>query len=110
MKRTVLIIIVVLIFLTGLGVLSYPLISSVVNNMAVREGADTYRQEVEQIPDQEIEEQAQEIRELFLDMQQTKHQSICHQLFHMLIGLLESLQRFERMEHFLTLDQMENLR
>ncbi len=60
MKRTVLIIIVVLIFLTGLGVLSYPLISSVVNNMAVREGADTYRQEVEQIPDQEIEEQFDE--------------------------------------------------
>lgn len=57
MKRIVLIIIVILIFLSGVGVLAYPLISSAVNNMAVREGANTYRQEVEKIDDAEIEEQ-----------------------------------------------------
>ncbi len=57
MKRIVLIVIVVLIFLAGVGVLAYPLISSAVNNMAVREGADTYRQDVEETADEDIEAQ-----------------------------------------------------
>lgn len=60
MKRTILIIIVILIFLAGIGVLSYPLISSVINNMAVREGANTYHRAVEQIDKSEIEEQFDE--------------------------------------------------
>ncbi len=60
MKRTILIIIVILIFLAGIGVLSYPLISSVINNMAVREGANTYHHAVEQIDKSEIEEQFDE--------------------------------------------------
>lgn len=57
MKRAILIIIVILIFLAGVGVLAYPLISSAVNNIAVREGADTYRRQVEEIPNEELEEQ-----------------------------------------------------
>ncbi len=60
MKRTILIIIVILIFLAGVGVLSYPLISSVVNNMAVRDGADTYRKEVAHTDDTAIEAQFEE--------------------------------------------------
>ena len=60
MKRTILIIIVILIFLTGIGVLAYPLVSSVVNNMEVREGADTYRRAVEQIDKSEINAQFDE--------------------------------------------------
>lgn len=60
MKRTILIIIVILIFLAGIGVLAYPLVSSVINNMAVREGADTYRRAVEQIDKSEINAQFDE--------------------------------------------------
>lgn len=60
MKRTVLIIIVILIFLAGIGVLAYPLVSSVINNMEVREGADTYRREVEAIDKSDIEAQFEE--------------------------------------------------
>ena len=60
MKRTILIITVILIFLAGVGVLAYPLVSSVINNMAVRDGADTYRREVEQIDESEIEAQFDE--------------------------------------------------
>lgn len=57
MKRAILIIIVILIFLSGVGVLAYPLISSAVNNAAVLKGADTYRQEVAEIPNEELERQ-----------------------------------------------------
>lgn len=60
MKRTVLIIIVILIFLAGIGVLAYPLVSSVINNMEVREGADTYRREVEAIDKSDINAQFEE--------------------------------------------------
>ena len=60
MKRILLIILVVAIFLAGIGVLAYPLVSSVVNNMEVREGADTYRREVEEYDDSEIKAQFEE--------------------------------------------------
>ncbi len=59
---------------------------------------------------QRIMGQAQEIKESYLDMQQMKHLSFYHRLFRLLTGLHASLQRFERMEHFHTLDQMENHR
>lgn len=63
MKRTVLIILVILIFLAGIGVLAYPLISSAINNMEVRKGADNYRREVEAIDDSDIEAQFDEAEE-----------------------------------------------
>ena len=63
MKRTVLIIVIILIFLAGIGVLAYPLVCSVINNMEVRKGADHYRREVEEIEDREIEAQFEEAEE-----------------------------------------------
>lgn len=48
MKKYMPVIAVVLIFLIGLGILSYPLISSVINNMNARSEEESYLQTVEQ--------------------------------------------------------------
>ena len=42
MKRVLSLILVIVLFLTGVGMLTYPLISSVINNIAVRQQADFY--------------------------------------------------------------------
>ena len=55
MKKAIPIIIIVLIFVVGLGVLSYPLISSVVNNLNDRSKAYQTKAEVETMPQKEID-------------------------------------------------------
>ena len=49
MKKTLPLLVVLLIFLTGVGVLLYPLVSSMVNNAAVRQGADEYIQKAQEL-------------------------------------------------------------
>lgn len=55
-------------------------------------------------------EQELEIRESSLDMRQTKHRNISLLQFPSHTDLQDSLQKLERMEHFLIWDQMENHR
>ena len=55
MKKSVPLIAVLLVFLIGVGVLAYPLISAVVNNIAARQGADEYEIAVEEMDTTEIE-------------------------------------------------------
>ncbi len=56
MKRKLPFIGIIIIFLIGIGVLSYPLISAVVNNIDARGKAVAYQEALEELPDPEIEE------------------------------------------------------
>ncbi len=56
MKNKLAIIGIVLIFLAGLGVLCYPLISSAVNNYAARKDAKAYMETVKQMPSERQQE------------------------------------------------------
>lgn len=55
MKRVLPLIIVIVIFLAGVGMLSYPLISSVVNNIATRQQADFYVEMTKEADTSEID-------------------------------------------------------
>ena len=55
MKKALPLIAVLLIFLVGVGVLLYPLISSAVNNIAARQGAEEYDVSVEEMDTEEID-------------------------------------------------------
>lgn len=55
MKKAIPIIIIALIFIVGLGVLSYPLLSSVVNNLNDRSKAYQTQSELETMPQKEID-------------------------------------------------------
>ena len=55
MKKSMPLIAVLLVFLIGIGLLSYPLISAVVNNIAARQGADEYEVAVEEMDTAEID-------------------------------------------------------
>lgn len=52
MKRKLAVCGIVLIFLAGIGVLSYPLVSSVINNYVSRSSVEEYTKKVAQLPDQ----------------------------------------------------------
>ncbi len=54
MKRFLPIIIIVLIFLIGLGILCYPLISSVINNIGIRNEAKVEYEKAERMDDDEV--------------------------------------------------------
>ncbi len=54
MKRYLPIIAIVLIFLIGLGILTYPLISSVVNNIGIRQEAEVQREKVETMDPEDV--------------------------------------------------------
>lgn len=54
MKRKIAIVCVILIFLTGVGIMSYPMISSFVNNMDYRDSMTNYVADVEQMQDESI--------------------------------------------------------
>ncbi len=56
MKRKLAVCGIVLIFLAGIGVLSYPLVSSVINNYVSRSSVEEYTKKVAQLPDQKTEE------------------------------------------------------
>lgn len=53
---------IVLIFLAGIGVLSYPLVSSVINNYVSRNSVEEYTKKVAQLPDQKTEELIEEAK------------------------------------------------
>lgn len=55
MKKALPLVAVLLIFLVGVGVLLYPLVSSAVNNIAARQGADEYEVSVEEMDTTEID-------------------------------------------------------
>ena len=63
MKKKLPVIGIILVFIAGLGILSYPLISSVVNNMASRREAEIVEQKIEKLPDAEIEKLFSEAEE-----------------------------------------------
>lgn len=70
MKNKLPLIAIFLIFLTGIGILSYPLISSVVNNIEARGKATAYMSTVDSMSDPKIEEffeQAQAYNESLLN-------------------------------------------
>ena len=54
MKRKIAIVFVILIFLTGVGIMSYPMISSFVNNKDYRDSMTNYVADVEQMQDESI--------------------------------------------------------
>ena len=56
MKRKLAIIGIMFIFLAGIGVLSYPLVSSVINNYVSRSSVNEYSKKVAQLPDEKAEE------------------------------------------------------
>lgn len=56
MKKKLPIIAIILIFLIGMGVLCYPLVSSVINNIASRSGANEYKNIVSSMSDEYTEE------------------------------------------------------
>lgn len=53
---------IVLIFLAGIGVLSYPLVSSVINNYVSRSSVEEYTKKVAQLPDQKTGELIEEAK------------------------------------------------
>lgn len=55
MKRVLPLILVIVIFLAGIGMLSYPLISSVINNIAARQQADFYVEMTKEADTSEID-------------------------------------------------------
>lgn len=62
MKKALPLIAVLLIFLVGVGVLVYPLVSSVANNVAARQGAQEYEVSVDQMDETEINKMLEEAR------------------------------------------------
>lgn len=62
MKRKLAVCGIVLIFLAGIGVLSYPLVSSVINNYVSRSSVEEYTKKVAQLPDQKTEELIEEAK------------------------------------------------
>lgn len=54
MKRKIAIVCVILIFLTGVGIMSYPMISSFINNLDYRDSMTNYVADVEQMEDERI--------------------------------------------------------
>lgn len=56
MKRKLAVFGIILIFLAGVGVLSYPLVSSVINNYVSRSSVKEYSEKVAQLPDEKAEE------------------------------------------------------
>lgn len=62
MKRKLAVCGIVLIFLAGIGVLSYPLVSSVINNYVSRNSVEEYTKKVAQLPDQKTEELIEEAK------------------------------------------------
>lgn len=56
MKKILPLIIVLLVFLIGVGVLAYPLVSSMVNNATARQGARDYIQKAEELDNAEVDE------------------------------------------------------
>lgn len=62
MKRKLAVCGIVLIFLAGIGVLSYPLVSSVINNYVSRNSVEEYTKKVAQLPDQKAEELIEEAK------------------------------------------------
>lgn len=60
MKRILPIILILLIFLVGVGVLSYPLISSVINNIEMRSAAETYVEKAKTLEPEDIKKQFDE--------------------------------------------------
>ncbi len=56
MKKKLPIIAVILIFAVGVGILSYPLVSSVVNNISARNGAESYSNQVESLDTSYVDE------------------------------------------------------
>ncbi|MGN0454137.1 MAG: class C sortase [Ruminococcus sp.] len=55
MKKKLPIIVITLIFILGVGILSYPLISSAINNFSVRNDASAYMEEAKKLDTSEIE-------------------------------------------------------
>lgn len=62
MKRKLAVCGIVLIFLAGIGVLSYPLVSSVINNYVSRSSVEEYTKKVAQLPDQKTGELIEEAK------------------------------------------------
>lgn len=62
MKRKLAVCGIVLIFLAGIGVLSYPLVSSVINNYVSRNSVEEYTKKVAQLPDQKTGELIEEAK------------------------------------------------
>ncbi len=62
MKRKLAVCGIVLIFLAGIGVLSYPLVSSVINNYVSRNSVEEYTKKVAQLPDPKTEELIEEAK------------------------------------------------
>lgn len=56
MKKTLPLILILIVFLVGVGVLLYPLISSMANNVTARQGAHDYIQKAEELDTTEIDE------------------------------------------------------
>ncbi|MBR1731787.1 MAG: hypothetical protein IJ725_05090, partial [Ruminococcus sp.] len=55
MKKRLPLIFIILVFIVGVGLLSYPLVSSVINNIDARNSAGDYLVESKAMPDKEIE-------------------------------------------------------
>lgn len=62
MKRKLAVCGIVLIFLAGIGVLSYPLVSSLINNYVSRSSVEEYTKKVAQLPDQKTGELIEEAK------------------------------------------------
>lgn len=56
MKKKLPIIVITLIFILGVGILSYPLISSAINNFSVRNDASAYMEEAKKLDTSELED------------------------------------------------------
>lgn len=56
MKRKLVIISIVMIFLVGVGIMVYPLISAVINNISSRNQADAYLNQTEKLSNAEVDE------------------------------------------------------
>ena len=56
MKKTLPLIAVLLVFLVGVGVLSYPLVSSVINNITTRQESKTITEKIEKMDQPELDE------------------------------------------------------
>lgn len=63
MKRKIAIFSIIIIFVSGIGVMSYPLISSFANNLASRSQATEYKKSVAQMPDEQSEKLMNEAAE-----------------------------------------------
>ncbi|MCH5201969.1 MAG: class C sortase [Oscillospiraceae bacterium] len=62
MKKKAAIIFITIVFLLGIGVMSYPLISSVVNNIGTRNEASSYQKKSNDMPSGEVERLIKEAR------------------------------------------------